>query len=128
MRLSLRAVVVVTLGSVVGAAAFVAFSQERNPRLSQIKTAGGQLQTVMKNGDFGFYTASEQAEVAHGMWNIVEVIVNGADEAKYMVNGKQVNAVYNMKRDGQPLTEGRISVQAEYAELFYRNIKYKIDP
>jgi uncharacterized membrane protein (UPF0127 family) len=41
VRLSLRAVVVVTLGSVVGAAAFVAFSQERNPRLSQIKTAGG---------------------------------------------------------------------------------------
>jgi hypothetical protein len=32
-----------------------------------------------------------------------------------------------MAYNGQPLSEGFISVQAEFAELFYRNIQYKLD-
>jgi hypothetical protein len=37
------------------------------------------------------------------------------------------NRVLNMKYNGQPLTDGHISIQAEYAELFYRNIRYKVN-
>jgi hypothetical protein len=71
--------------------------------------------------------ASEQAEVPHGEWNTVELIVDGADGAVYMVNGVEVNRVLNMKYDGQPLSDGYVCVQAEFAELFYRNIKYKLN-
>lgn len=98
------------------------------PTSAQVKDAGGNLQTVMKNGNFGFSSASEQNELPHGQWNTVQVVVNGADDAAFLVNGKEVNHVYNMKYNGAPLSEGRISVQAEYGEVYYRNIRYKVNP
>lgn len=60
-------------------------------------------------------------------WNKVEVLVNG-DKAKYTVNGHIVNEVFDMKfrdaksGDWKPLTKGKILLQAEGAEVFYRNI------
>ena len=60
-------------------------------------------------------------------WNRVEVIVRG-DEATHVINGQVVNRVTRMKRwdetsrTWQPLTRGRILLQAEGAELFYRNV------
>jgi hypothetical protein len=95
------------------------------PTTAQTRNAGGQLQT--HGGGFGFSAASAQAENPHGEWNIVEVIVDGATEAIYNVNGVEVNRVFNMVYNGQPLSEGFISVQAEFAELFYRNIQYRLD-
>jgi hypothetical protein len=57
----------------------------------------------------------------------VDIIIDGAAEAIYRVNDIEVNRIFNMTHDGQPLREGFISVQAEYAELYYRNIQYKLD-
>jgi len=62
-------------------------------------------------------------------WNQVEVIVTGAD-AVYKVNGHVVNEVHKMRyRDDpnsnwawKPLEKGKILLQAEGSELFYRNI------
>lgn len=60
-------------------------------------------------------------------WNRVEVRVDG-DYAKYTVNGHVVNEVFNMKYhdipsgEWKPLTRGKILLQAEGAEVFYRNI------
>jgi hypothetical protein len=92
------------------------------PMTAQTKGEDGQLDTY---GSFQRSYATAQEELPKGEWNVVQVIVNGADEAVYMVNGKEVNRVLNMKHNGQPLTSGFISIQAEFAELFYRNIRYK---
>jgi hypothetical protein len=95
------------------------------PTFAQTLNDNGQLQTY--GGGFGYSAASAQAENPHGEWNLVDVIVDGATQAIYMVNGVEVNRVFNMTYNGQPLSEGFVSVQAEYAELFYRNIRYKLD-
>jgi hypothetical protein len=89
---------------------------------AQTKGANGQLNTY---SNFQKSTATAQKDLPKGEWNVVEIIVNGADEAIYMVNGTEVNRVLNMEYNDQPLTEGLVSVQAEYAEVFYRNIRYK---
>lgn len=64
-------------------------------------------------------------------WNTVDVIVDG-DRAVYLVNGKVNNRCTNMCRpdpnDPQrmiPLAQGRILLQAEGAEVLYRNIAIK---
>lgn len=96
-----------------------------NPTFAQTLNAAGQLQT--HGGGYGFAAASVQAENPHGEWNAVEVIVDGASEATYIVNGVEVNRIFNMTYNGQPLSEGFVSVQAEYAELFYRDIRYRLN-
>jgi len=60
-------------------------------------------------------------------WNHVEVVARG-DQATYYVNGHLVNEVTALKRwdegtqSWQPLTKGRILLQAEGAEIYYRNV------
>ncbi len=69
-------------------------------------------------------------EVPHGEWNKLEIEVNG-ENAKYTLNGKVVNEALNMKyydkhtNTALPLTKGKILLQAEGAELYYRNIFIK---
>jgi len=61
-------------------------------------------------------------------WNHLELTVDG-DHATYRVNGHVVNEAMNMKRwdaeakEWRPLTSGRILLQAEGAEVFYRNVQ-----
>lgn len=66
-------------------------------------------------------------------WNTVEVVVNGAEEAVHIVNGKVVNRGWDLRRPAPddrnkmiPLDRGRILFQAEGAEVFYRNIEIQI--
>jgi hypothetical protein len=60
-------------------------------------------------------------------WNQLEISVDGPT-AVFRLNGHVVNAVTNMERWDEstgayvPLTSGRILLQAEGAEVFYRNI------
>lgn len=60
-------------------------------------------------------------------WNHVEIVVEG-DHATYLVNGQVANKAMHMKHwdttteSWIPLTKGRILLQAEGAEIFYRNI------
>jgi hypothetical protein len=60
-------------------------------------------------------------------WNRVELVVRG-DRASFFVNGHLVNDITQLKRWDEaaqawrPLTKGRILLQAEGAEIFYRNI------
>lgn len=66
-------------------------------------------------------------------WNRVEVLVQGA-YAKFSVNGHVVNEAFDMKYhdaktgEWRPLTSGKILLQAEGAEIFYRNIKLETMP
>jgi len=64
-------------------------------------------------------------------WNTIEAIVEG-DRATHLVNGKINNRCWNiLQPDPQapgkfiPLKAGRIMLQAEGAEVFYRNIEIR---
>ena len=70
---------------------------------------------------------SEDAEKP-GAWNVMEVIARG-DTVEHRVNGKTVFRATGLKQtvDGKPvpLTKGRIQIQSEGAEVFYRNIEIR---
>ena len=55
-----------------------------------------------------------------GQWNQCEVIVMGNHYAIHKLNGMVVNVLTNLS-----LNEGIIGLQAETAEIFYRNMKIK---
>jgi hypothetical protein len=62
----------------------------------------------------------------HDGWNTVEVIVHG-DEAVYLVNGNLNNRASKIqeKVNGEwvPLKRGKIALQLEFAEVYYRNVE-----
>jgi Domain of Unknown Function (DUF1080) len=62
----------------------------------------------------------------HEGWNTVEVIVHG-DEAIYIVNGKVNNRASKIQEriNGEwvPLRKGKIALQLEFAEVYYRNVE-----
>jgi hypothetical protein len=62
----------------------------------------------------------------HEGWNTVEVVVHG-NEAVYIVNGKVNNRASKIqeKVNGEwvPLRKGKIALQLEFAEVFYRNVE-----
>jgi hypothetical protein len=64
----------------------------------------------------------------HEGWNTVEVIVYGND-ATYVVNGKTNNHAGKIEemvnKEWVPLKKGRIALQLEYAEVFYRNVQIR---
>ena len=81
----------------------------------QDKTPNGR--TCLKNPD---------AEKPTGQWNVVDLYCVG-DTCVHVMNGK-VNMVLTHTKhlvNGQlePLTEGKIQLQSEGAEVFYRNIQ-----
>ena len=69
------------------------------------------------------------AEKPHGKWNEITLTVRGGEEAIFELNGTVVNSITSMTFfvDGErvPMKKGRIGLQAEYAELLYRNIRIK---
>jgi hypothetical protein len=70
----------------------------------------------------------EDAEKPNGEWNTLDLIVLGADSI-HIVNGKVVMRLHDAQRlDGTapaPLTSGRISLQTEGAEVFYRAMEIR---
>ena len=75
----------------------------------------------VKDGDF---------EILDG-WNVVEVIWQG-DRAAHLVNGRIVNVVSNLQQPDPgnpgkfiPLTRGKIAIEIEFAEIWYRRIEVK---
>jgi hypothetical protein len=65
-------------------------------------------------------------------WNTIELTVRGSTQADYKVNGTLVNQLFDMEcNEGgtwQPLSEGPIALQAEFAEVYFRDIKIKMLP
>lgn len=60
-----------------------------------------------------------------GDWNTVDLIVRG-DSATHLINGRVNNRAYSLHTpSGAALTSGRILLQAEGAEVFYRNIQIR---
>lgn len=67
-------------------------------------------------------------------WNRVEVIVRGSEKAIHIINGHTVFEATNLRqlsadnKTWEPLRKGRIALQAEFAEVFYRNIEIRPIP
>ena len=69
-------------------------------------------------------------EKPKGEWNEMEIQVHGSEKAVFILNGEIVHEITNFTQknaDGErvPLETGRIGLQAEWAELLYRNIRIK---
>lgn len=65
-----------------------------------------------------------------GEWNEIEIRVHGAKKATYLLNGEVVFELENFTQknaDGKkvPLDKGHLGLQAEWAEILYRNIRIK---
>jgi len=100
-----------------------------------VDAAGKKFQDAADGGNWkAFYSKGKITRVVksrtpeHDGWNTVEVIVRG-DSAIYLVNGEINNYIVNLRApigpDGEvvPLTSGKLALQCEWAELFYRNIE-----
>jgi len=63
-------------------------------------------------------------------WNIIELTVHGSKDASYNVNGTVVNGLTDMEcqvgGNWMPLDHGPLALQAEFAEVYFRNIKIKV--
>ena len=66
------------------------------------------------------------AEKPSGEWNTVEIYCFG-DTAVHIINGAVNMILYHSRQPGDgkeiPLTKGKIQIQSEGAEVFYRNIQ-----
>ncbi len=83
---------------------------------------------TLGHGGPGFCKAAANYESPSGQWTELELIsVNG--QSIHLVNGHVVMAVANSGyvKDGQrqPLTHGKIQLQSEAAEVFYKGIMIK---
>ena len=59
-------------------------------------------------------------------WTNVDVIVQADEWATHKVNGRVHTRLRDLKKpDGKPLTEGRVTLQLEGAEIQYRNVELK---
>lgn len=89
----------------------------------QYSDSGPLLSTVRRR-----VIKSETNEKPLGEWNSMELIVSGAN-VTHIVNGKVVLMASNSSQeiDGEsvPLTKGKIQLQSEGAEIYFRNIEIK---
>lgn len=80
--------------------------------------------TISENGRHAI--KNPDGENPTGEWNTIDLYCLGRT-AVHMINGKVVMVLFNssMVQDGSlvPLTKGKIQLQSEGAEVFYRNIK-----
>jgi Domain of Unknown Function (DUF1080) len=78
-------------------------------------------------GNGNFCHAGEDAENKNG-WNDIELITYG-DKSIRIVNGKVVMALSNSRymvgKEAKPLVEGKIQIQSEAAEVYYKQIEIK---
>jgi hypothetical protein len=67
-------------------------------------------------------------EKPSGQWNVIEVMCVGGTSV-HIVNGKTTMVLYNSRHrvDGKevPLTRGKIQIQSEGAEVFYRKMEIR---
>ena len=76
---------------------------------------------IIKSGDF---------EDRNG-WNVLELLLDG-DKITQIVNGRAVMRAWDIKQPAQddptaylPVSSGRIMLQAEGAEVYFRNLQIK---
>jgi Domain of Unknown Function (DUF1080) len=85
------------------------------------------LRTISYTSEYGRRCIKNpDAEKAYGEWNTVDIYCLG-DKSIHMINGTIVMKLFNSRHliDGKalPLTKGKIQIQTEGAEVYYRNIQ-----
>ena len=102
-------------------------TRESDPQFTE-PAEGGVVHT---QGNRGVTRIKARRDCEREGWNAVEVVVRGAS-AVYIINGEINNRCTDIRRPDPaspqrliPLTKGRILLQAEGAEIFYRNIEMK---
>ena len=89
---------------------------------------GGQKTTVPTEDKINRIIKDPDNERPTGEWNTIELICFGST-SMHVVNGKVAmiltNARYNADGKQVPLIRGKIQLQSEGAEIFFRNIAYK---
>lgn len=103
--------------------------QVKNKRDGEFYKPDAELTDIGKSKGYDKSYTSIANEKPHGQWNEVTLTVRGGREAIFELNGKVVNRIQDMTymEDGKrvPLTKGRIAIQAEYAEILFRNFRIK---
>lgn len=89
----------------------------------------GQLYTFSANSKVGRRCIKAfDAEKPSGEWNTLDLYCH-QDTSVHMVNGKVVMVLYNSRQwdNGQarPLTKGKLQIQSEGAEVFYKQIRVR---
>lgn len=87
----------------------------------------GELMPFSTISEFGRHAVKNpDGEKPTGEWNTIDLYCFGSN-AVHMINGKVVMVLYNSSvvqgDELVPLTKGKIQIQSEGAEVFYRNIK-----
>ena len=87
----------------------------------------GQLYTFKDKTKTGrFCMKAGDAEKPSGEWNTLDLYCH-ADTSVHIINGKTVMVLYHSRQleGGQelPLTKGKLQIQSEGAEVYYRQIK-----
>lgn len=91
-----------------------------------VYTQGSQLLTFSEKGINGRNCIKyPDAEKPSGEWNTIELYCFG-DTSIHVVNGQVTMVLFNLRQlenDREtPLTKGKIQLQSEGAEIFYRNL------
>lgn len=89
--------------------------------------ANGSLQTFSATSKIGRHCIKQSdAENASGEWNTLDLYCHG-DTSVHVINGKVMMVLYHSSQldNGQvlPLVKGKIQIQSEGAEIFYKQIK-----
>ena len=90
-------------------------------------TPQGEMMTFSQGSKQGRHCIKQgDAENPSGQWNTLDLYVHG-DTSIHVVNGKVMMVLYRNRQmdNGRelPLTKGKIQLQSEGAELFYKHIK-----
>jgi hypothetical protein len=99
----------------------------RQPDQAFMYDPGGRLVTFSERGEFGRYCKKRgDAERPSGEWNTLDLYCHG-DTSIHMVNGRVVMVLYHSGQlaDGRidPLIRGKLQIQSEGAEIFYKGIR-----
>ena len=91
-----------------------------------VYNSAGQLYTFSATSKVGRHCRKQgDAENPSGEWNTLDLYCHG-DTSVHVINGKAMMVLYHSSQleNGQaiPLVKGKIQIQSEGAEVFYKNI------
>lgn len=106
--------------------------------IKSVKKETGEYQASLKKGKFellgagtnrqGFCQREVNYEKPNGEWNSIELICYG-DKSVHIVNGRVVmvlrNSAYWDGAKSVPMTKGKISLQSEACEVYYKDVQIK---
>lgn len=88
----------------------------------------GELREFGREGERRCPRATTATEYSAGEWNTLDLFCYG-DTSVHLLNGKVVMVLYQSKQyiNGKeiPLTKGKIQLQSEGAEVFYKDIRIR---